>query len=223
MTPIKSRELMKDSPELDVLLDRCMTNDYGVDRFDCFYMQGISERDKSRVPDFNPADGHWYGASVIVAGGLIQRAFRQAGYSDEALGINREIVEANVQHEIETLKGKPTRESALFSYSERKKMYLRLAEATEGQTPKDLIRNIATKFAEEVEEFRRLCEEGSSEVHDHVDFSSPVFANTQLFLPFKERRGFTEGELAKLASAHLHDLYPFTAHLMHMFYLGRRK
>ena len=220
---MKARKLMEDSPELDVLLNRCMSHDYTVDGFDCFFMQRISERDKLRVPDFNPADGHWYGASVIVAGGLLQSAFRQAGYSSEALEANRMIVEANVQHEIETLRGNPTRKGDLFSYDQKKRLYHRLATAVKDKEPNasDLEVDIRVLFGSQVENFYRLCEKGSGEVHDHVDFDSPVFANSKLFLPFKERRKFTDEELARLSSAYLHDLYPFTAHLMHSYFLKK--
>ncbi len=218
-----ARELMKDAPELDVLLDRCMSSDYRVDKFDSFFMQRISERDQSRVPDFNPADGHWYGASVIVAGGLLQAAFRKAGYGGDALNVNRQIIEANVQHEIETLQGNKKRKGDLFSYDEKKGLYHKLAAAVKSKEPNvlDLERNVRENFSRQVQDFYGLCERGSDEVQDHIDFDSPLFADTKLFLPFKERRKFTDQELARLNSAYLHDLYPFTAHLMHWYFLKK--
>ncbi len=218
-----ARELILDSPKLDVLLDRCLSNDYSVDEFDCFYMQGVSERDKLQVPDFNPADGHWYGASVIVAGGLLQAAFRQAKYGDNALKANREIIRANVQHEIQTLQGNPTRKGDLFSYDEIKELYRRLAAAAKGREPTALYleKGVRESFARQVQKFYELCERRSDEVYDQVDVDSPVFANTKLFLPLKEKRKFTEEELLRLNSAYLHDLYPFTAHLMYCYFLKR--
>lgn len=218
-----ARELMRNAQELDVLLDKCMVDDYEVDKFDFCFMQKISERDQSRVPDFNPADGHWYGASVIVAGGLLQAAFRKAGYSNEALNVNRQIIEANVQHEIETIRGNPTRRGDMFSYDEKKGLYRKLATAVKDKEPSALYleRNVRENFSRQVQDFYGLCERGSDEVQDHIDFDSPLFADTKLFLPFKERRKFTDQELARLSSAYLHDLYPFTAHLMHWYFLKK--
>lgn len=218
-----ARELMRDAPELDVLLDRCMSNDYGVDKFDFFFMQRISERDQSRVPDFNPADGHWYGASVIVAGGLLQATFRKAGYGNDALIANRQIIEANVQHEIETIRGNPTKRGDNFSYDEKKGLYHKLAAAVKDKEPSalDLERNIREDFIRQVHDFYGLCENGSDEVFIHINFDTPLFADTKLFLPFKERRKFTNQELARLSSAYLHNLYPFTAHLMHWYFLKK--
>jgi hypothetical protein len=210
---MKARELMKDAPELKTLLDRCLSVDYDIDKFDFFYMQALSERDALRFPGFNPSDGHWHGASVLVAGGYCQRRLREEGYDKKALTLNRRLISASVCHEISSGKTKHPRRMTEKEISRQLGIMEELARIQPFIVSTTDPINIG--WIKMAREFIDLYKEQPQEVYENVDFSSPVFNGTRLFLPFSERRRPTGEEVQKLEITHCHDVFPFTAHLIY--------
>lgn len=209
---MNAKELMEDAPEVEILFERCLSTDYGLVTTDFFYMQGLSERDRLRFPNFNPADGHWYGSAVCVAAGICQSMMKEDGYASEFLEANEQFARQSIAHEIETAKGNPTRR-------ERDPNYFALMEKLLRAEPslKEIMKPLISAWNSLAKDFIQIYEQGLWAICQNVDFSSPAFRNSQLFQPLKDRRLPSRIEVLNFQSAAAHEIYPFTSHLTYSF------
>ena len=210
---MKARELMRDGPTIKELFDRCISTDYEVDSHDFFYMQAMSERLSLRYPDFNPADGHWYGPSVCVAGGYVQRRMRELDYSNEVLDANRDLIDMSIAHEVKSEGGDLTR--GISKHDEIKKIILPFYSV---HPPlRSITIPLMQGWLQKYKSFLSVCETFEPQNFADVNFSDPVFDNTELFKPLIENKELNFNQFRYLSSTSSHDLHPFTSHLSYYF------
>jgi hypothetical protein len=184
-------------------------------------MQALSERDRLRFPNLSPSDGmkNWYGAATCILGGLIQERLRAEGLPEEVQRWQQGLVEGFVRPEIDAAEGNYRKRSEREVSDYMAQEILRLAGIP--LRVRDISREIHRQWNQLTDAFRASCGivpercgangspgELSDEVCRVVDFNSPVFENSRLFLPSKERRNYSADQLSRLHKVTLHDVQP---------------